>query len=146
MTVYRKAFSIARQTMFIPPAPAAAMLCRLHHNYVHLTSSVAFPHSSIPLIQPPVNQWSFNTPRNQVSPPIPALVPSKLLQFATKRCMSFFSITESPMTSAQALFVARRPEQTSDKVQRITNPTWWTRCILFFCCVSVQSADTNGRQ
>jgi len=63
-----------------------------------------------------------------------------------KEVRLFLSITETPITSAQALFVARRPDQMSDKVKRIKNPTWWTRCILFFCCVSVHSVDTNGRQ
>jgi hypothetical protein len=45
------------------------------------------------------------------------------------------------VTSVQALFVARRQERTSEQATRIENPTWWTRCILFICCVSTQRAE-----
>ncbi|KAJ8587075.1 WD40 repeat-like protein [Rhizopogon salebrosus TDB-379] len=37
----------------------------------------------------------------------------------------------------ETLFVAGRPERISDMVKRIKNPTWWTRCVLFICCVSI---------
>lgn len=41
------------------------------------------------------------------------------------------------MIFVQTLFVAGRPERISDMVKRIKNPTWWTRCVLFICCVSI---------
>jgi len=55
------------------------------------------------------------------------------------------------MISVQALYVARRQERVSDMAKRIKNPTWWDRCILFICCVSIppdanDAQDTGGHQ
>ena len=55
------------------------------------------------------------------------------------------------MISFQALYVARRRERPSDMAKRIKNPTWWNRCILFICCVSIppdanDGQDTGGHQ
>ncbi|OJA19455.1 hypothetical protein AZE42_05669 [Rhizopogon vesiculosus] len=52
----------------------------------------------------------------------------------------------APVRDKQALYVAPRQETVNERVKRITNPTWWTRCVLFICCVSVPSPDTNGHQ
>jgi hypothetical protein len=73
-------------------------------------------------------------------------MPSMLLQYETKRYIALdFSLDcTSSVTPVQALYVARRPERTSEQATRIKNPTWWTRCILFICCVSTQS--TEGHQ
>jgi len=62
-----------------------------------------------------------------------------------------FVCCQSVMISVQALYVARRPERPSDIAKRIKNPTWWTRCILFICCVSIppdpdDAQDTNYHQ
>ncbi|KAG0694555.1 WD40-repeat-containing domain protein [Suillus ampliporus] len=43
----------------------------------------------------------------------------------------------------QALYVARRPETASDKAKRIKNPKWWVRVVLFLCCVSPATDDSN---
>jgi len=55
------------------------------------------------------------------------------------------------MISVQALYVAPRPERINDRAKRIKNPTRWTRCILFICCVSIRqdacdAQDTNHSQ
>ncbi|OJA14730.1 hypothetical protein AZE42_12705 [Rhizopogon vesiculosus] len=55
-------------------------------------------------------------------------------------------IEVAPVRDKQALYVAPRQERLSDRVKRIKNPTWWARCVLFICCVSVPSANTNGHQ
>ncbi|OJA11538.1 hypothetical protein AZE42_09864 [Rhizopogon vesiculosus] len=52
----------------------------------------------------------------------------------------------APVRDKQALYVSPRQEPVSERVKGITNPTWWTRCVLFICCVSVPSTDTNGHQ
>ncbi|OAX36462.1 hypothetical protein K503DRAFT_772480, partial [Rhizopogon vinicolor AM-OR11-026] len=52
MPVYRKALSITGRTMFIPPAPAAALLCHPYRHHARTNSSTTFPHSSIVLNQP----------------------------------------------------------------------------------------------
>jgi hypothetical protein len=62
-----------------------------------------------------------------------------------------FVYCQSPMISVQALYVAPRPERASDIAKRIKNPTWWTRCILLICCVSIppdvnDARDTNHPQ
>jgi len=49
------------------------------------------------------------------------------------------------MISVQALYVARRQERVSDMAKRIKNPTWWNRCILFICCVSIPQDANNGQ-
>ncbi|OJA11537.1 hypothetical protein AZE42_09866 [Rhizopogon vesiculosus] len=56
------------------------------------------------------------------------------------------AVEVAPLRDKQALYVAPRQEPISERVKRITNPTWWTRCVLFICCVSVPSPDTNGHQ
>ncbi|OJA19456.1 hypothetical protein AZE42_05668 [Rhizopogon vesiculosus] len=82
-------------------------------------------------------------------PPQPTTGESMDLQQSQRSSISSHpgprAVEVATVRDKETLFVARRPEQTSDNVQRITNPTWWTR-ILFLCCVSVPSADTNGRQ
>ena len=55
------------------------------------------------------------------------------------------------MISVQALFVAPRPKRASSIAKRTKNLTWWTRCILFICCVSIpqdasDAQDTNHPQ
>jgi hypothetical protein len=68
-----------------------------------------------------------------------------------------FFYCQSSMISVQALFVAPRPKRASSIAKRIKNPTWWTRCILFICCVSIppdaddardlnNAQDTGGHQ
>jgi hypothetical protein len=62
-----------------------------------------------------------------------------------------FVYRQSLMISVQALYVAPRPKSTSDMAKRIKNPTWWTRCILFICCVYIpqnanDAQDTNDAQ
>ncbi|OJA21076.1 hypothetical protein AZE42_09133 [Rhizopogon vesiculosus] len=83
-------------------------------------------------------------------PPRPTTGESMELQQPQKRSISSHpgpcAVEVATVRDKEALFVARRPEQMSDKVKRIKNTTWWTRCILFLCCVSVQSTDINGRQ
>ncbi|KAJ8591576.1 WD40 repeat-like protein [Rhizopogon salebrosus TDB-379] len=54
------------------------------------------------------------------------------------------AIDVAAVRDKEALYVARRPERTSEQATRIENPTWWTRCILFICCVSTQR--TEGHQ
>ncbi|OJA11286.1 hypothetical protein AZE42_05692 [Rhizopogon vesiculosus] len=44
----------------------------------------------------------------------------------------------------QALYVARRPEPVSEQVKRTKKLTWWSRCILFICCVSTAGVGTDG--
>jgi hypothetical protein len=39
----------------------------------------------------------------------------------------------------------RIPTSGSGIAKRIKNPTWWTRCILFICCVSIPQ-DVNDAQ
>jgi len=62
-----------------------------------------------------------------------------------------FLYFQRSMVSFQALFVAPRPKRVSSIVKRIKNPTWWTRCVLFICCVSIphdasDAQDTNHPQ
>ncbi|OAX40414.1 hypothetical protein K503DRAFT_620527 [Rhizopogon vinicolor AM-OR11-026] len=54
------------------------------------------------------------------------------------------AVEVAPVRDKQALYVAPRQEPVSERAKHIKNPTWWTRCILFICCVSVPSTDTNG--
>ena len=42
--------------------------------------------------------------------------------------------------------VALPPEHASDIAKRIKNPTWWTRCILFICCVSIPQDAADDAQ
>jgi len=56
-----------------------------------------------------------------------------------------FVCWQSLMIPVQALYVAPRRERASDMAKRIKNPTWWTRCILFICCVSIPQ-DASGPQ
>ncbi|OJA10474.1 hypothetical protein AZE42_09337 [Rhizopogon vesiculosus] len=61
-----------------------------HPPRVRMTSSVAFPRSSMALNQPPVreNRRNSNTPQGEVFPPITVLVLLMLLLYATNRhCM-----------------------------------------------------------
>ncbi|KAJ8581601.1 WD40 repeat-like protein [Rhizopogon salebrosus TDB-379] len=44
----------------------------------------------------------------------------------------------------ETLYVAQRPERTSDQAERIGKLKWWKRCILFICCTHIP--DTNGPQ
>ncbi|OJA16019.1 hypothetical protein AZE42_10590 [Rhizopogon vesiculosus] len=49
----------------------------------------------------------------------------------------------------ETLFVARRLGHVSDLAKRMVDPTWWTRSILFICCVSitkdiVDAQNTSG--
>ncbi|OJA12392.1 hypothetical protein AZE42_09105 [Rhizopogon vesiculosus] len=97
MPVYRKAFSMACQTIFIPPVPTAALFCHPHRHHARMNSSATFYHSSIVLNQPSLNQANSRNSKDNTWPPIPALVPSKLLQYGTNKCVScffFLSITE----------------------------------------------------
>jgi len=68
-----------------------------------------------------------------------------------------FVYCQSLIIAVETLYVAPRPERVSDKAKRIKNPTWWKRCILFICCVSIpqdasdaqgtnHSQDTNNAQ
>ena len=59
--------------------------------------------------------------------------------------LGFFVYCQGLMISVQALYVARRRERPSDMAKRIKNPTWWNRCILFICCVSIPQ-DANDAQ
>ncbi|OAX32734.1 hypothetical protein K503DRAFT_776352 [Rhizopogon vinicolor AM-OR11-026] len=56
------------------------------------------------------------------------------------------AVEVAPVRDRQALHVAPRQEPVSERVKRIKDPTWWTRCVLFICCASVSSPDTNGHQ
>ncbi|OJA15005.1 hypothetical protein AZE42_10206 [Rhizopogon vesiculosus] len=85
MPVYRKAFSMADQKMFILTTPAAALLCHPHRHHARVNSSAALLHSSIVLNQLLVNQLNYTKPKRNICPPIPALVPSKLLQYGTNK-------------------------------------------------------------
>ncbi|OJA11818.1 hypothetical protein AZE42_12043 [Rhizopogon vesiculosus] len=88
MPVYHEAFSMARQTMFIPLAPAAASLLHPHRYHARMSSSAALPLSSIVLNQLLVNQWNCSKPKDNICPLIPALMSTRLLQHRTNRhCM-----------------------------------------------------------
>ncbi|OAX36720.1 hypothetical protein K503DRAFT_280779 [Rhizopogon vinicolor AM-OR11-026] len=45
----------------------------------------------------------------------------------------------------QSLYVAPQRTPTSEIAKGIKNPTWWTRCVLFICCVS-SPAESEGHQ
>ncbi|OJA11289.1 hypothetical protein AZE42_05695 [Rhizopogon vesiculosus] len=51
-----------------------------------------------------------------------------------------------PVLVAAALFVARRPEPVSEQVKHIKELPWWSRCILFICCVPTACVGTVGVQ
>jgi len=57
-----------------------------------------------------------------------------------------FVYCQSLIIPVQALYVAPRRERASDIAKRIKNPTWWTHCILFICCVSItqDASDAQG--
>ncbi|OJA09773.1 hypothetical protein AZE42_11472 [Rhizopogon vesiculosus] len=131
MPVYHRAFSMARQAMFIPwfSQPSGTPRRRALS-----PSSTTYPHvffgrfSSV-----------FHRPQPTTSESM------ELQQHRTPSTSSHpgpRAIEVAPVRDKQALFVARRPEQASDKLKRIKNPTWWTRCILFICCASAPSPDT----
>ncbi|KAG1790805.1 uncharacterized protein HD556DRAFT_1310350 [Suillus plorans] len=49
----------------------------------------------------------------------------------------------------KALYVARQPEQASDKAKHIDNSKWWIRIVLFLCCISPgtnHSPHSDGAQ
>ncbi|KIK32913.1 hypothetical protein CY34DRAFT_18719 [Suillus luteus UH-Slu-Lm8-n1] len=51
-------------------------------------------------------------------------------------------VVEVPaLDDKKALYVARRPETASEIAQRIKNPKWWVRIVLFICCVSPSTND-----
>jgi len=122
--------------------PAALILIPLHivslvpRHHLHVPSSIDFPPSSTAL-KILINQWNSNRA---------VLVLSKSLQFGTYRYTWFFFVyCQSLMISIQTLYVGRRQESATDKAKRIKNPTWWNRCILFICCVSIPQDAHDGQ-
>jgi hypothetical protein len=99
-----------------------------------MSSSIYFPPSSTDLTL--INQWNSNRA---------VLVLSKSLQFGTNRYISLFVSYQSLMISIQALYVAPRLERANGIAKRIKNPTQWTRCILFICCVSIPPDADDAR-
>ncbi|OJA14071.1 hypothetical protein AZE42_11166 [Rhizopogon vesiculosus] len=80
--------------------------------------------------------------------PQPTISVSIELQKAQRQHMSSHpgprAVEVAPVRDKETLYVAPRQEPVSDRVKRIQNPTWWTRCVLFICCVSIPSPDSNG--
>ncbi|OJA10477.1 hypothetical protein AZE42_09336, partial [Rhizopogon vesiculosus] len=107
-----------------------------HHSLTLSSSSTSRPHNFL-------GRFSSLFHRPQ-----PTNGESRELQQSKRQHETFHhsphAVGVAPVRDRQALFVAPRQEPVSDQVKRIKNPTWWTRCVLFICCVSVPSPDTNS--
>ncbi|OJA21073.1 hypothetical protein AZE42_09130 [Rhizopogon vesiculosus] len=129
MPVYLKAFLMARQTTSIQSSGT-------HRSRALSSSSTSHPHEFLDRFSSPMvgrGRWKSE---------------SRELQKSKRQHMTSHpgSHEIAPVRDKQALYVAPWQEPVSDRVKRITNPTWWTRCVLFICCVSVPSPDTNSHQ
>ena len=122
-----------------------SFLCTLPSSFLGIASTC--PLQSISLSLPQISQHqSING------------TPTEPSSSCRSRCSSgqtgmsgLFVYCQSPMISVQTLFVAPRPKRASSIAKRIKNPTRWTRCILFICCVSIPPdtddiRDTNNAQ
>ncbi|OAX32811.1 hypothetical protein K503DRAFT_804916, partial [Rhizopogon vinicolor AM-OR11-026] len=109
-----------------------------HHSLTLSSSSTSRPHKFL-------GRFSSFFHRPQ-----PTIDESRELQQSNRKHMTSHpgphAIEVAPVRDRQALYVAPRQEPVGDQVKRIKNPTWWTRCVLFICCVSVPSPDTSSHQ
>ncbi|OJA19815.1 hypothetical protein AZE42_12341 [Rhizopogon vesiculosus] len=145
MLVYRKAFSMACQTMIMCVLAVQLVGYSLDRPWLSQSSGTrrrrALSPSSTPRRHDLFGRFSslFHRPR-------PTTSESMELQQPQRQHMHSHSsprtVDVAPVRDKQALYVTPRQERLSDRVKHIKNPTWWTRCILFICCVSVPSPDT----
>jgi len=103
---------------------------------------VPFQNTSVALIPAPMNPPNFRKSLRLIT----NLPLSKFLKRKTKRCASLrFYDRRRLMTSVQRLYVARpkpKPKPVSGK-KDLKYDTWWARCILFVCCVTISKRDGN---
>ena len=104
---------------------------------------VAFQSTSMALIPTLMNPPNFRKSLRLIM----NLPLSKFLKRMTNRSASLqFYDRRRLMTSVQLLYVARppkpKPRSVIDK-KDLKYDTWWARCILFVCCVTISKRDGN---
>jgi len=159
---YRHAFLMTREMMFryvvgvqfVASCPTSApsdtqrsfsFLCTSPSSFLGIASTCPLQSISLPLPQISQRQSINGTP------PEPSSSCRSRCSSGQTGMSGLFVYCRSPMISVQTLFVAPRPKRTSSIAKRIKNPTRWTRCILFICCVSIppdadDACDTNNAQ
>jgi len=104
---------------------------------------VAFQSTSVALIPTLMNPPNFRKSLRLIM----NLPLSKFLKRMTNRSVSLqFYDRRRLMTSVQLLYVAPppkpKPKSVIDK-KDLKYDTWWARCILFVCCVTISKRDGN---
>jgi len=127
----------------LPPLNIAVVkLSHLLQDQARVRFLVPFQSTSVALIPTPVNPRNFRKSLRLIT----NLPLAKFLKRKTKRCASLqFYDRRRLMTSVQQLYVARpkpKPKPVSGK-KDLKYDTWWVRCILFVCCVSIPKRDGN---
>ncbi|OAX32370.1 hypothetical protein K503DRAFT_616012 [Rhizopogon vinicolor AM-OR11-026] len=143
--VYREAFSMARQTMFMYVFDIELIGCSLDRPWFSQSSGTRRRRSLSPSSTSRPHDF-FSRFSSLFYRTQPTTSESIELQQSQRQHMHSHSsprtVEVAPVRDKQALYVAPQQEQLSDRVKHIKNPTWWTRCILFICCVSIPSPDT----